>query len=230
MNEPLDNPVWSSLTGEHASLGRRLPYVARYHADVAPFVGADVGATTAAEELADLVAPDESVLFVGPAPELASTVWQVEPLESIAQMISDLRCPQFEGPPITELTAAHAADVLDLTSRVYPHYFRPRATAMGRYLGIYDGDKLAAMAGERMRFGRHVELSAICTDPAYVGRGYAQRLVGRLVADIRGANRIPFLHVSHRNTRAKTLYEHLGFRFRTDIPLVAAHRRTVRTS
>jgi ribosomal protein S18 acetylase RimI-like enzyme len=224
MSESLDNPVWSSLTGEHASLGRRLAHTARYHADVAPFVGVDVGAPTAGKELADLVAPGEAVLFVGPAPELSSTAWRVEPLESIAQMISDSRCPQFEGSPITELTAAHAADVLDLTSRVYPHYFRPRTMAMGRYLGIYDGDKLAAMAGERMRFGRHVELSAICTDPAYVGRGYAQRLVGQLVADIREKQRIPFLHVSHRNTRAKTLYERLGFRFRVDIPLVAAHR------
>jgi ribosomal protein S18 acetylase RimI-like enzyme len=226
MSEALDNPVWSSLTSEHAALGRRLPHVARYHADVAPFASVDVGGTAGSEELAELVAPDESVLFVGPTPELSSTVWRVDPLESIAQMISDLRCLQFEGPPITELSAAHAADVLDLTSRVYPHYFRPRAMTMGRYLGIYDGDKLAAMAGERMRFGRHVELSAICTDPAYLGRGYAQRLVGRLVADIRDANRIPFLHVSHRNSRAKTLYEHLGFRFRADIPLVAVHRRT----
>ena len=225
MNEPLDNPVWSSLTGEHAPLGRRLRHAARYHADVAPFVGVNVGATSASQELAELVAPDESVLFVGPAPELSPAAWRVEPLESIAQMISDLRCPQFEGPPITELTAAHAADVLDLTSRVYPHYFRPRTMAMGRYLGIYDGDKLTAMAGERMRFDRHVELSSICTDPAYVGRGYAQRLVGRLIADIRNANGIPFLHVSHRNTRAKILYQHLGFRVRTDIPLVAAHRR-----
>ena len=167
MSQPLDNPVWSSLTGEHAALGRRLPHAARYHAEVAPFVGIEVGARSAGDELADLVAPGESVLFVGSAPELSPVAWRVEPLESIAQMISELQCPQFEGPPITELTAAHAADVLDLTSRVYPHYFRPRTMAMGRYIGIYDGDKLAAMAGERMRLDRHVELSAICTDPAY---------------------------------------------------------------
>ena len=224
MSESLDNPVWSSLTGEHAPLGRRLPHAARYFADVAPFVGIEVGALAAGEELADLVALGESVLFVGPAPELPSAAWRVEPLESIAQMVSDLRCAQFEGPPMIELSKTHAADVRDLTSRVYPHYFRPRTMAMGRYLGIYDGNKLAAIAGERMRFGPYVELSAICTDPAYTGRGYAQRLVGQLVADIRETQRVPFLHVSHRNARAKALYEHLGFRFRVDIPLVAAHR------
>jgi ribosomal protein S18 acetylase RimI-like enzyme len=152
------------------------------------------------------------------------SAWRIERLESIAQMIDESRPRPTDGPPIVELGAANAADVLDLTARVYPHYFRPRTTAMGRYLGIYDGAKLAAMAGERMRFGRYVELSAICTDPAYLGRGYAQHLVNRLIADVRSAGRIPFLHVSHRNTRAKALYEHLGFTLRADISLVAAHR------
>jgi len=223
MIDDLDNPVWSSLNGEHAALGRRSRHAARYLADVAPFVGVD-GAATGGEELTELISPGESVLFVGPCVEMPSAVWRIEPLESIAQMICDMQPSSTDGPATTELSAAHAADVLDLTARVYPHYFRPRTMLMGRYIGIYNGAKLAAMAGERMRFGHYVELSAICTDPAYTGRGYAQHLVHRLVADIRAADRIPFLHVSHRNTRAKSLYEHLGFRLRADIPLVAAHR------
>ncbi len=225
MIEDMDNPVWSSLNGEHAALGRRSTQAARYLADVAPFVGIERGALHAADELNELVSPGESVLFVGPHVELAPSTWRVEPLESIAQMIGQPRPRSAAGPAIVELSAAHAADVLDLTACVYPHYFRPRTMAMGRYVGIYDGTKLAAMAGERMRFGRYVELSAICTDPAYLGRGYAQHLVNRLVRDIAESGRIPFLHVSHRNTRAKSLYEHLGFTFRADIPLVAAHRR-----
>ena len=223
MIEDLDNPVWSSLNGDHAALGRRSAHAARYLLDIAPFVGVD-GAAASARELTELVSPGESVLFVGPRVELPASDWRIEPLESIAQMIGESGSSSANDLAITELSAAHAADVLDLTARVYPHYFRPRTMAMGRYLGIYDGSKLAAMAGERMRFGRYVELSAICTDPAYTGRGYAQYLVNRLIADIRAADRIPFLHVSHRNTRAKALYEHVGFRIRTDIPLVAAHR------
>jgi ribosomal protein S18 acetylase RimI-like enzyme len=224
MIEDLDNPVWSSLSGEHAPLGRRTPHAARYRAEVAPFVGIDASAASAGEELTELVSPRESVLFVGPSTDMPASAWRIEPFESIAQMINESQLVSVDGPVITELCAAHTADVLDLTARVYPHYFRPRTMTMGRYLGIYDGAKLAAMAGERMRFGRYVELSTICTDPGFTGRGYAQHLVNRLVADVRRADRIPFLHVSHRNVRAKALYEHLGFKIRADIPLVAAHR------
>ena len=95
---------------------------------------------------------------------------------------------------------------------------------MGRYFGIYDGDTLVAMAGERMRLPAHQELSAICTHPDYTGRGYAQQLVAMLTNDILDSGRVPFLHVSHENVRAKALYERLGYSFRADIALVAMKR------
>jgi predicted GNAT family acetyltransferase len=164
------------------------------------------------------------VLFVGPSPEFDSR-WKIELLEHIAQGTCGTRLAVKDGPAMPELTTpAHVADVLELTSRVYPHYFRPRTVEMGRYFGIYDGAKLAAITGERMRFDGHTELSAICTDPAYLGRGYAQRLVAMLTNDILDRGDLPFLHVSHRNARAKSLYEHMGFRWRADIALTAAKR------
>ena len=49
-------------------------------------------------------------------------------------------------------------------------------------------------------------------------------LVATLTNDILDAGEVPFLHVSHENNRAKQLYEHLGYRFRADIPLVSAVR------
>lgn len=96
--------------------------------------------------------------------------------------------------------------------------------AMGRYLGIYDGNVLAAMAGERMHFDGHCEISAICTHPDYPGRGYARRLIAMLTNDIRARDELPFLHFSHDNLRAKSLYERIGFAFRMDIALVVATR------
>jgi ribosomal protein S18 acetylase RimI-like enzyme len=222
---PLDNPVWSALTTHHGDFARRTAHAARYPASVAPFVAVDPVDADAAQQLATLVDVDETVLFVGPVPPLASTWSVVEPLVHIAQMTCDSRLTVNDGPQMIALTRAHTADVLELTARVYPHYFRPRTVEMGRYFGIYDGAKLAAIAGERMRFDGYTELSAICTDPGYTGRGYAQRLVAMLTNDILDQGIQPFLHVSHQNTRAKSLYAHMGYRMRTDIPLLAVKRR-----
>jgi ribosomal protein S18 acetylase RimI-like enzyme len=225
MSHPLDNPVWASLTSAHAGLASRFGSAARYPADVAPFVAVDTFDACVAKDLGELVSVGESILFVGPAPEMP-TAWHVEPIVHIAQMVCAARIEPVDGPEIVELSRTHSADVLDLTARVYPHYFRPRTAEPGRYFGIYDGAKLAAITGERMRFDGHTELSAICTDPAYLGRGYAQRLVAMLANDVLDSGRVPFLHVSHQNVRAKKLYEHLGFRFRADIPLISVSRET----
>jgi predicted GNAT family acetyltransferase len=112
---------------------------------------------------------------------------------------------------------------------VYPHYFRARTIEMGRYLGIYSGDTLVAMAGERMGMDRHQEISAVCTHPDFTGRGYAQRLVAELNNAILDSGRLPFLHVSHVNTRAKSLYQRMGYTHRTDVALLTARPRAVRS-
>lgn len=223
MSTALDNPAWSSLTSAHAHFARRRGEAARYPADVAPFVATATDERRAGVDLAGLVDIGEAVLFVGPAPPLDAN-WQLAPTVHIAQMVCTERLAEIDGPAIVALSPAQRADVLDLTARVYPHYFRPRTPELGRYFGIYDGAKLAAMIGERMRCDGYRELSAICTDPAYLGRRLAQRLVAMLTNDILDAGELPFLHVSHENTRAKRLYEYLGYRFRVDIPLVSALR------
>jgi len=223
MPDRLDNPVWQSLTSLHAGVARRKANAARYPADVAPFAAVDAFDRDASSQLAALLEPGETVLLVGPSPEFGPG-WKIEPLEHIAQMICNERLVVPDGPPVLALGTMHVADIIALTARVYPHYFRPRTAQMGRYFGIYDGDTLAAMAGERMGFDGHRELSAICTHPDYLGRGLAQRLTTTLTNDILDSGRVPFLHVSHRNARAKALYEHLGFRYRADIPLVSATR------
>jgi ribosomal protein S18 acetylase RimI-like enzyme len=220
----LDNPVWESLATRHADLARGTQHAARYPSDVAPFGAVDVADAHAASELEQLVGVGESILFVGPAPSLAPETWKIEPLVYIAQMTCRAHLQVNDGPPVTELTRAQVADMLALTALVYPHYFRPRTIEMGRYFGIHDGGMLVAMAGERMGFPGHQEISAICTHPAHVGRGHAQRLTAILTNDILDRGDMPFLHVSHQNERAKSLYERIGYRFRADIPLLGALR------
>lgn len=220
---PLDNPVWASLRDDHAALARRAGQVARYPPEVAPFVAIGNRDADAAAQAERLVDEGELVCFVGPAPAL-SAAWRVEQSVPIAQMTCTTPLEVAAGPAVTELSDERLGDMLALTSLVYPHYFRAQTRRMGRYIGIYDGARLAAMAGERMRFGGHQEISAVCTHPDYVGRGYAQRLVAILTNDILAGGRLAFLHVSHDNLRAKRLYERLGYAWRTDIPLLAVTR------
>jgi ribosomal protein S18 acetylase RimI-like enzyme len=220
---PLDNPVWESLASRHAAFAVRNGDAARYLPEFAPFAAVSSFGIEAGGQMAMLVSAAQTILFVGPPPRFGAG-WQVQTLEHIAQMTRAAPLDVPPGPPILQLEERHLRDVLGLTARVYPHYFREHTFALGRYFGIYEGDKLAAITGERMRFDGHVELSAICTDPAFSGRGYARRLVATLVNDVLARGDLPFLHVSHRNARAKALYEHMGFCWRSDIGLTAARR------
>ena len=219
----LDNPVWASLRERHAQLGLLARDLGRYRAEVAPFAAVSADGLDAAAGLEQLVHPGEEVLFVGPAPRLPAH-WQVQAPVPIAQMVSPARIESNGLAQVILLGEVHLADMLALTALVYPHYFRPGTPRMGRYIGIYDGTVLAAMAGERMGFDGHQEISAVCTHPDHTGRGHARQLVAELNNAIVAAGQVPFLHVSPQNTRAKALYEQLGFRHRRDVLLRAVRR------
>jgi predicted GNAT family acetyltransferase len=67
------------------------------------------------------------------------------------------------------------------------------------------------MAGERMRLDGFTEISAVCVDPAFRGRGYAGDLMKLLIAAISARGETPFLHVFKSNQSAIALYRKLGF-------------------
>ncbi|WP_159016324.1 GNAT family N-acetyltransferase [Cognatiluteimonas profundi] len=219
----LDNPFWSSLASRHRALAQRSGGVARYPADFAPFIGVRDADVDVGEALASLVAPGETLLLLGVAPRVSGD-FQLEPFADLAQMTCAEPIPVIDGPDVIALADAHRADVLALTALVYPHYFRPRTIELGRYVGIYQDGRLAAMAGERLGMDGHQEISAICTHPDFNGRGYARRLTAMLSNDNIERGRIPFLHVSHENLRAKRLYEQIGYRHRRDIGFWALRR------
>lgn len=212
----LDNPIWHSLRTRHRALARRIGDVARYPADHAPFLGVGDADAKVDAALAALLEPGDAVLLLGVAPRVPA-MCHVEAFAPLAQMICTERLPSIDGPEVIELSERHRADVLALTALVYPHYFRPQTMAMGRYFGIYQEGRLAAMIGERLGSDRCTEMSAICTHPDFNGRGYARRLTTMLTNDTLDQGRIPFLHVSHENLRAKRMYARMGYRLRRDI-------------
>ena len=215
---PLDNPVWSSLTTRHASFAVMQECAGRYPAQVAPFAAVGASDARAAAQLEALVNPGESVYLVGLAPSLGRG-WSVEPSVPIAQLVCTSPAVVRAGPEPVPLTEGHRSDMLALTSLVFPGFFRARTVEMGRYLGVYHGRVLAAMAGERMFLDGYQEISAVCTHPEFIGRGYAQRLVALLTNAILERGITPFLHVHRDNARALSLYEHLGFRQRGEVAL-----------
>jgi predicted GNAT family acetyltransferase len=93
-----------------------------------------------------------------------------------------------------------------------PGPFGPRTPELGQYLGVYEGDRLIAMAGERLQAGPVREISGVCTDPAFQGRGLARELVNELVRRQAARGQVPVLHVMSANTGARGLYRRMGFR------------------
>jgi ribosomal protein S18 acetylase RimI-like enzyme len=221
----LDNPIWSSLRSNHRDLALCTGDAARYPPSVAPFLAVAGADADVAEAVASLLAPDETVYLLGVAPRLPGG-WSLHAYARLAQMTCKATIAVADGPEMIELSEAHRADVLELTALVYPHYFRQRTMEMGRYFGIYQDGRLAAMAGERMGWETHQEISAICTHPDFNGRGYARRLTAMLTNDNLARGRKPFLHASHENHRALRMYEQLGYAYRPDIGFWSLRRAT----
>jgi predicted GNAT family acetyltransferase len=119
--------------------------------------------------------------------------------------------------PIVPLTNVHVPQMLALTKLTNPGPFAERTIDFGHYEGIFEGDKLVAMAGQRMHAFNYAEVSAVCTHPDHTGRGYARLLLLHQLQRIKAASDIPFLHVRYDNERAIKVYESLGFETRTEV-------------
>lgn len=216
MTHPLDNPAWHALTGPHAALALGAPPVLRYPADVSPFLGFEHG--TAPADLADRLPPGAigGTLLPEAVPALPGV--EILGVFPLLQMIAAGDVPAIDSAASIEpLTPADAAEMVALTELTRPGPFALRTVAMGAYLGIRDGGRLAAMAGQRLHLAAHQEVSAVCTHPDQLGRGHARLLVSRIAREIIGRGKTPFLHVVTDNTAAISVYRKLGFTVRREM-------------
>ena len=216
----LDDPVWSALSGPHAQLAEGTGTGRRYPADVSPFCGlADQGDEGAWRELAALAGAGATVLvpaFGGAVPDgfaVTSVLAGVQLVAGPGLRTADLAAV----PGAVELGEDDVPDMLDLTARTQPGPFLPRTHLLGRYVGVREGGRLLAMAGERLHVGGATEVSAVCTDPAARGRGLASALVRAVAHGIAARGELPFLHATATNAPAIRLYEAMGFRRRRTV-------------
>jgi predicted GNAT family acetyltransferase len=139
-------------------------------------------------------------------------MWKVLNCVKSFQMVYDVTTPATEATlPVVNLTVDHIPQMLELTQLTQPGPFGPRTIGFGHYQGVFDGDKLVAMAGQRMHPLPYAEISAVCTHPDYTGKGYAQQLLLYQVNRIKAAGETPFLHVRYDNERAVKVYQNVGF-------------------
>jgi ribosomal protein S18 acetylase RimI-like enzyme len=212
----LDNPAWAALHGAHARFAQEYGRAARYHPDVAPFHAlADPADPGAWDDLAVLAGPGAELSVAG-GPDRPFDGWEVLGTVPGVQYV-DVALRTRGDPAALRLGPADVPEMLDLVARTRPGPFRPRTVELGTYLGLRDRGALVTMAGERLHPSGWTEISAVCTAPAYRGRGLATRLVRAVADGIRRRGETPFLHTSAANTDARRLYEHLGFALRRPV-------------
>ena len=113
----------------------------------------------------------------------------------------------------------HVPQMMDLAALTKPGPFGPRTLEMGDYFGVFEAEGLIAMAGERMFAAPLREISGVCTDPQFQGRGLARRLMKGLVRREMQRGELPFLHVMCGNSGAIALYRSMGFEARLEMPI-----------
>jgi predicted GNAT family acetyltransferase len=224
----LDRPVWASLCAHHAPLSEGGLLARRFVRDVNLFASTCDDSAAALTALAALVRPGESVLLAQvPQIVIPAGFVAVKELKGV-QMLATRRMPPESAPgDILTLGDRDAPEMLALAKLTEPGPFLPRTHVMGRFLGIRIDGRLAAMAGERMRFPGYTEVSAVCTHPDFRGRGLARCLSAAVVAGIEARGDQPFLHAWKTNRTAISLYEGLGFELRTEINVAELRRNAV---
>lgn len=208
----LDNIVWHTLTGPHAAFAAGQGGARRYAAGFSPILGFEQRSLADFGALRAHCMPGEHFYVEGWRGDIPEG-WQLDAEETMHQMLWDGPLPEAGAlPEAVALGAEHAKAALALATLTRPGPFGPRTTRLGEYLGWFDGQRLVAMAGERMRAGTLREISGVCTHPEFQGRGLARCLMLELLRRQMLRGEQPFLHVMHDNVHARALYARMGFR------------------
>jgi ribosomal protein S18 acetylase RimI-like enzyme len=211
MRHLLDNIVWHCLTGLHAQHATGTATIKRFAPGFSPIIG-----------FADLDCPDFTAIapFCAAGEHFYTVAWPgpAQPGWTIEQDAPGLRMV-YAGPApdddatlaAVRLDATHVPAMQALVALTQPGPFAARTIELGEYFGVFAGERLVAMAGERMGVDRYREISGVCTHPEVQGRGLARRLVAKLMTRQIRRGLTPFLHVMEGNTNARRLYERMGF-------------------
>ena len=208
----LDNITWSALTGPHAHFSVGTGEARRYEKGFPGFAAFPDLVQPNFAALAPYCERGEHLYTVGWSGAVP-TGWQIDFDGAIFKMLWHGAAPAGDDAiDVVPLTADHAGSAVELAKITRPGPFGPRNLNLGEYFGIFDGDRLIAMAGERLAAGTFREVSAVCTHPDHQGRGLARRLMNKVIRRQLEGGETPFLHVMRSNETARGLYARMGFR------------------
>ncbi|OLY91160.1 FR47-like protein [Cnuella takakiae] len=221
----LDNPIWYALqTGNRdmASGSGQAQYIRR---DAGAFAGMPHNSVAELEQLQGMIAEGEVVVLFTTGHLTIPAGWRIQLNRDLLQMAhTGPLQPLSSSGLIQSLTELHIPEMLALTALTKPGPFLQRTIDFGNYEGIFENGKLVAMTGQRLQPDPYTEVSAVCTHPEALGKGYAGLLLQSQVRQIKTAGRIPFLHVYPENTRAVALYQRMGFALRREMRVYVLER------
>lgn len=220
MSHPLDRPIWASLATRQKPLAFGDDRARR----IEPAYGVFVAARDASEEsraaLVELVRiHGEAALVEAEEPDVPPGL-EVLSRATLWQMIA----PEVKLVPAAfdwvDLTDADGPAMLALATLTKPGPFYSRTHQLGDFVGVKQGGKLVAMAGERMKPDGFTEVSGVCVHPDHRGHGYAAGLMSLVAERIVARGETAFLHVYDHNTPAIRIYEALGYGLRREMKML----------
>lgn len=212
MDKLLGNITWHALSGEQARYATGTADARRYAPGFSTIVGFVNPAQPRFDALLPFCEPGDHFYCAGWSGAVPAG-WRIEHETTMLQLVWQAAMPAAdEVPEAVRLRPEHAAQAFELAALTRPGPFGPRTIELGEYFGCFEGERLIAMAGERMHAGSLREISGVCTHPDSQGRGFARRLMLKLIAREMQRGETPFLHVMQLNTGARELYERMGFR------------------
>ncbi len=217
---PLDNVIWQALTTRQAAFAETFDSARRFPQEVTLLCALEEGSEPGFASLAGLVGEGGTGAIFMDSAYQPRAGWEFVAGAPLLQMVDEngaASSSRSDSPTeVVELGAQDSTEMVELATLTKPGPFGTRTHELGHYLGIRNGGKLAAMAGERLKVPGYTEVSAVCTHPEHTGKGYAGRLMLEVMRRIRDRGERPFLHVRSDNTRAIELYKRLGFNVRKE--------------
>jgi GNAT superfamily N-acetyltransferase len=207
----LDHIFWHALNGAHRRWSDGTATIRRYMQGFSPIIAFADPAAPDFAALAPWVAPGE-LFYCDGWSGAAPPGWRIDAETTMFRMLWDGPALTTDAAPLARpLGPEHAQQALELATLCKPGPFGIRTIELGDYFGYFDGERLMAMAGERLRAPGLCEISGVCTHPDYQGRGLAKQLITKLVHRHQQRGERSFLHVMRANP-AHQLYLDMGFK------------------